>query len=73
MWREGGNYRHFTAEFKSKAVQLVTQKGMPVRKVARELDIHLNQLLGLDLSKASLRAWLRSFSVCWSACDGASA
>jgi len=39
----------------------LTQKGMPVRKVARELDIHLNQLLGLDLSKASLRAWLKVF------------
>jgi len=36
---------------KSKAVQLVTQKGMPVRKVARELDIHLNQLLGLTYRK----------------------
>jgi len=44
MGREGGNYRHFTAEFKREAVQLVTQKGMPVGKVARELDIHLNQL-----------------------------
>jgi transposase-like protein len=32
--------RHFTPEFKRDAVQLVTEKGMPVRKVARELDIH---------------------------------
>jgi transposase len=36
--------RHFTAEFKRNAVQLVTEKGMPVGKLARELDIHPNQL-----------------------------
>jgi transposase len=36
--------RHFTPEFKRDAVQLVTEKGMPVRKVARELDIHPNLL-----------------------------
>jgi transposase-like protein len=36
--------RHFTPEFKRDAVQLVTEKGMPVGKVARELDIHLNLL-----------------------------
>jgi transposase len=36
--------RHFTGEFKRNAVQLVTEKGMPVGKVARELDIHPNLL-----------------------------
>jgi len=36
--------RHFSREFKRDAVQLVTEKGMPVRKVARELDIHPNLL-----------------------------
>jgi transposase len=36
--------RHFTREFKRDAVQLVTEKGMPVGKVARELDIHPNLL-----------------------------
>jgi len=38
------NRRHFTREFKRDAVQLVTEKGMPVGKVARELDIHPNLL-----------------------------
>jgi len=36
--------RHFTREFKRDAVQLVTDKGMPVGKVARDLDIHPNLL-----------------------------
>jgi transposase len=36
--------RHFTGEFKRNAVQMVTEKGMAVGKVARELDIHPNQL-----------------------------
>jgi transposase len=36
--------RHFTAEFKRNAVQLITEKGMPIGKAARELDIHSNQL-----------------------------
>ena len=36
--------RHFSREFKGDAVQLVTEKGMPVGKVARELDIHPNLL-----------------------------
>jgi transposase len=38
------NRRYFTGEFKRNAVQMVTEKGMPVGKVARELDIHPNQL-----------------------------
>jgi transposase len=38
------NRRHFTREFKRNAVQLVTEKGMPVGKIARELDIHPNLL-----------------------------
>jgi len=38
------NRRHFTREFKKDAVQLVTEKGMPVGKVARDLDIHPNLL-----------------------------
>jgi transposase len=37
-------HRHFTREFKRDAVQLVTEKGMPVGKVARDLDIHPNLL-----------------------------
>jgi transposase len=40
----GEKYRHFSREFKRDAVQLVTEKGMPVGKVARELDIHPNLL-----------------------------
>lgn len=36
--------RHFTREFKRDAVQLVTEKGMPVGKIARDLDIHPNLL-----------------------------
>jgi transposase-like protein len=36
----GEERRHFSREFKRDAVQLVTEKGMPVGKVARELDIH---------------------------------
>jgi transposase-like protein len=33
----GEKNRHFTREFKLTAVQLVTEKGMPVGKVARDL------------------------------------
>lgn len=40
----GEKNRHFSCEFKRDAVQLVTEKGMPVGKVARELDIHPNLL-----------------------------
>ncbi len=40
----GEKVRHFSREFKQDAVQLVTEKGMPVGKVARELDIHPNLL-----------------------------
>ncbi|SPQ00040.1 transposase [Candidatus Sulfobium mesophilum] len=36
--------RHFTREFKRNAAELVTEKGMPVGKVARELDVHPNLL-----------------------------
>lgn len=36
--------RYFTDEFKRNAVQLVLEKGLPVRKVARDLDIHPNLL-----------------------------
>ena len=43
----GEKNRHFTREFKRDAVQLVTERGMPVGKVARELDIHPNLLLHL--------------------------
>ncbi len=42
----GEKNRHFSREFKRDAVQLVTEKGMPVGKVARELDIHPNLLHG---------------------------
>jgi transposase len=34
--------RQFTQEFKRNAVNLVMEKGVPVRKVARDLDIHPN-------------------------------
>lgn len=40
----GEKNRHFSLEFKRNAVRLVTEKGMPVGKVARELDIHPNLL-----------------------------
>jgi transposase len=40
----GGKRRHFSREFKRHAVQIVTEKGMSVGKVARELDIHPNLL-----------------------------
>jgi transposase len=43
MGRED-NRRHFTREFKREAVQLVTEKGIAVGKVARDLDIHPNLL-----------------------------
>lgn len=35
---------HFSRGFKRDAVQLVLEKGVPVRKVARDLDIHPNLL-----------------------------
>ncbi len=41
---KGKKHRHFSREFKRDAVQLVTEKGMPVGKVARELDVHPNLL-----------------------------
>jgi transposase len=40
----GEKNRHFTREFKRDAVQLVTEKGIAVGKVARDLDIHPNLL-----------------------------
>jgi transposase len=40
----GEERRYFSREFKRDAVQLVTEKGRPVGKVARELDIHPNLL-----------------------------
>jgi transposase len=40
----GEERRYFSREFKRDAVQLVTEKGVPVGKVARELDIHPNLL-----------------------------
>jgi transposase len=40
----GEKHRYFSREFKRDAVQLVTEKGIPVGKVARELDIHPNLL-----------------------------
>jgi len=40
----GEKRRLFSREFKRNAVQLVTEKGMAVGKVARELDIHPNLL-----------------------------
>jgi transposase len=36
--------RHFSNEYKRNAVKLVTEKGLPVGKVARDLDIHPNML-----------------------------
>jgi transposase len=40
----GEKNRHFSREFKRDAVLLVTEKGMRVGEVARELDIHPNLL-----------------------------
>ena len=48
----GEKNRHFSREFKRDAVQLVTKKGMPIGKVPREFDIHLNLL----------HLWRREFS-----------
>lgn len=42
--RERKRNRYFSDEFKQDAVQLVIEKGEPVRKVARDLDIHPNLL-----------------------------
>ena len=42
--KESKRGRYFTDEFKRNAVQLVLEKGVPVRKVARDLDIHPNLL-----------------------------
>lgn len=36
--------RYFSDEFKQDAVQLIIEKGIPVRQVARDLDIHPNLL-----------------------------
>jgi len=36
--------RYFTDDFKTDAVQLVIEKGIPVRTVARDLNIHPNLL-----------------------------
>jgi transposase len=49
--RKGDIRHHFTTEFKRNAVQLVTEKGMPIGKAARELDIHPNLL----------HVWIRKF------------
>jgi transposase len=40
----GKRGRYFTDDFKRDAVQLVIEKGVPVKKVARDLDIHPNLL-----------------------------
>ena len=40
----GEKRRYFSREFKRNAVQLVTERGMAVGKVAGELDIHPNLL-----------------------------
>jgi transposase len=40
----GEKHRHFSREFKRDAVQMVTEKGMAVGKVAWELEIHPNLL-----------------------------
>lgn len=37
---EENKRRHFTKEYKKNAVKLVTEKGLSVDKVARDLDIH---------------------------------
>ena len=36
--------REFSEEFKRNAVKLIVEKGLPVRKVARDLDVHPNLL-----------------------------
>jgi transposase len=41
----GEKHRYFSREFKRDAVQLVTEKGMAVGNVARELDIHPSLLI----------------------------
>jgi len=44
MGKEGGKYRHFTAEFKRNAVQLVTEKGMPIGLHRRDRDYYTSFL-----------------------------
>jgi transposase len=36
--------RVFTAEFKREAVRLVIERGLPVTRAARQLDVHANVL-----------------------------
>jgi transposase len=36
--------RTFTAEFKREAVRLVTERGLPVTRAAKQLDVHPNVL-----------------------------
>ena len=43
--------RSFTAEFKREAVRLVIERGLPVARTARQLDVHANVL----------RKWVRDF------------
>ncbi len=38
------NHRQFDQEFKRNAVSMVLEKGIPVKKVAHDLDIHPNLL-----------------------------
>ena len=45
--------RQFSQEFKRNAVSMVMEKGIPVKKVARDLDIHPNLL----------HQWRRQFEV----------
>ncbi len=37
-----GVKRQFNYEFKRNAVSMVLEKGIPVKKVARDLDVHPN-------------------------------
>ena len=41
---EGKENRYYTREFKRNAVAMMADKGVPARKVARDLDIHPNLL-----------------------------
>jgi transposase-like protein len=52
-----GAKRQFNDEFKRNAVRMVLEKGIPVKKVARDLDVHPNLILKKALGVFSKRNW----------------
>ena len=56
MGKEGGKDRHFTAEFKRNAVQLVTEKGMPIGLHRRDRDYYTSFLPEIQIDAFLLKA-----------------